>query len=219
VLEEPVEEQDPEPTEEPVSDKETSPPVQDPAVQEVAFEEPAQEAANMEPAQEIFALKKPTEEPALPLLSNELLPPVIASWDSYRLESEFFTEETLDANQVAHLVAGLPGIEHVLIVRQHGAVLAGNLPPRLAEQLKTPGRNYEHLFHNWPNRVQQRGNERTQLITFQSGDEFLTATQAEDIFLITSHERPKLHPGVEDKLAVVTEELAKMYPTTSQSRS
>jgi hypothetical protein len=27
-----------------------------------------------------------------------------------------------------------------------------------------------------------------------------------------SHERPKLHPGVEEKLAVVAEELDKMYP-------
>ena len=50
------------------------------------------------------------------------------------------------------------------------------------------------------------------MVTFRIGDEFLTATQANDIFLVVSHERPKLHPGVEEKLAVVAEELDKMYP-------
>ena len=49
------------------------------------------------------------------------------------------------------------------------------------------------------------------MLTFQIGDEFLTVTQANDIFLVVSHERPKLHPGVEEKLATVAEELDKMY--------
>ena len=50
------------------------------------------------------------------------------------------------------------------------------------------------------------------MVRFRIGDEFLTATQANHIFLVVSHERPKLHPGVEEKLAVVAEELDKMYP-------
>jgi hypothetical protein len=50
------------------------------------------------------------------------------------------------------------------------------------------------------------------MLTFRIGDEFLTVTQANDIFLVVSHERPKLHPGVEEKLAIVAEELDKMYP-------
>jgi predicted nucleic acid-binding Zn-ribbon protein len=232
VTENPAEEQYPEPKEA-VAEKETPRPVQEPAVQELALEESAQERSLKDPAQETFALKEPTQEravakpmpepvkelvsePALPLLTDEPLPAVIPSWDSYRLESEFFTDETLDADRVADLVAGLPGIEHVLIVRQHGAVLSGNLPSRLADQLKTPGRDYERLFHSWPNRVPRKKNERTQTATFHAGDEFLTATQAEDIFLIASHEHPKLQPGVEDKLAVVAEELAKMYPELEQ---
>jgi predicted nucleic acid-binding Zn-ribbon protein len=233
VTEKPAEGKHPEPKEA-VAEKETPLPVQEPAVQELALAESAQERPLNDPAQGTFAVKEPTQEetlakpmpeavveeplaePALPLLTNEPLPAVIPSWDSYRLESEFFTDETLDADRVAHLVAGLPGIEHVLIVRQHGAVLAGNLPSRLADQLKTPGRDYERLFGSWPNRVPQKKNERTQTVTFQASDEFLTATQAEDIFLIVSHERPKLHLGVEDKLAVVAEELAKMYPKLAQ---
>jgi len=156
--------------------------------------------------------KAPEPDPALSLLTNEPLPAVIPTWDSYRLESEFFTEETLEANRVAHLVSELPGIENVLVVRQRGAVLAGSLPERMSDHLKTPGRDYERLFSNWPNRAQERKSSSTQIVTFQIGDEFLTATQANDIFLVASHERPKLHPGVEEKLAVVVEELDKMYP-------
>jgi hypothetical protein len=156
--------------------------------------------------------KEPESDPALPLLTNEPLPAVITTWDSYRLESEFFTEETLEANRVAHLVSELPGIENVLVVRQRGAVLAGSLPEGLSNHLKTPGRDYQRLFSNWPNRAQERRSSSTQIVTFQIGDEFLTATQANDIFLVASHERPKLHPGVEEKLVVVAEELDKMYP-------
>jgi hypothetical protein len=121
----------------------------------------------------------------------------------------------LDANRVADLVSELPGIESTLVVRQRGAVLAGDLPQRLVDQLKTPGRDYELLFKNWPNRAQERETESSQLTTVQAGDEFLTTAHANDIFLIASHERPKLHPGVEEKLAVVAEELAKMYPTSA----
>jgi predicted nuclease with TOPRIM domain len=156
--------------------------------------------------------KEPEPDPALPLLTNEPLPAVSPTWDSYRLESEFFTEETLEANRVAHLVSELPGIENVLVVRQRGAVLAGSLPERLSDHLKAPGRDYERLFSNWPNRIQERKNASTPILTFRIGDEFLTVTQANDIFLVVSHERPKLHPGVEEKLAIVAEELDKMYP-------
>jgi predicted nuclease with TOPRIM domain len=156
--------------------------------------------------------KEPEPDPAFPLLTGEPLPAVSPTWDSYRLESEFFTEETLDAKRVAHLVAELPGIENVLVIRQQGAVLSGSLPERLSDHLKTPGRDYERLFSNWPNRTQERRDTSTPMLTFRIGDEFLTVTQADDIFLVVSHERPKLHPGVEEKLTIVAEELEKMYP-------
>jgi predicted nucleic acid-binding Zn-ribbon protein len=187
---------------------------------EPALEEPIQELAaqdqTREPAPETVTKEpepnEPMPDPALPLLTGEPLAAVIPTWDSYRLESEFFTEETLDANRVARLVSELPGIENVLVLRQRGAVLAGGLPDRLSDHLKTPDRDYERLFGNWPNRTQERKTASTQIVTLQLGHEFLTATQANDIFLIVSHERPKLHPGVEEKLAVVAEELDKMYP-------
>jgi predicted nuclease with TOPRIM domain len=170
-----------------------------------------------EPAPEAVA-PEPEPDPALPLLTNEALPAVNPKWDSYQLESEFLTEETLDANRVAHLVAELPGIENVLVVRQRGAVLAGSLPERLSDHLKTPGRDYERLFGNWPNRTQERKNATTSILTFRIGDEFLTVTQANDIFVIVSHERPKLHRGVEEKLPIVAEELDKMYPLGRKPR-
>jgi predicted nucleic acid-binding Zn-ribbon protein len=178
---------------------------------EPELKEPTQEPLLNEPAPEPVA-KEPEPEPALPLLTNEPLPAVIPTWDPYRLESEFFTEETLDAHRVAHLVSQLPGIENVLIVRQRGAVLAGSLPERLSDHLKTPDRDYGHLFSTWPNTTQERKDASAQTVTFQVGDEFLTVTQANTIFLIVSHERPRLHPGVEEKLVVVAEELDKMYP-------
>jgi predicted nucleic acid-binding Zn-ribbon protein len=189
--------------------------VQQPALDkpehEPELKEPTQEPLLNEPAPEPVA-KEPEPEPALLLLTNEPLPAVIPTWDPYRLESEFFTEETLDAHRVAHLVLQLPGIENVLIVRQRGAVLAGSLPERLSDHLKTPDRDYGHLFSTWPNTTQERKDASAQTVTFQVGDEFLTVTQANTIFLIVSHERPRLHPGVEEKLVVVAEELDKMYP-------
>src|SRR5258708_36241996 len=105
--------------------------------------------------------KEPDADLALPLLTSEPLLAVIPTWDCYRLESEFFTEETLEANRVAHLVSELPGIENVLVVRQRGAVLAGSLPERMSDHLKTPGRDYERLFSNWPNRAQERKSSST----------------------------------------------------------
>jgi predicted nucleic acid-binding Zn-ribbon protein len=176
-----------------------------------ALDKPEDEPELKEPTQEPL-LNEPEPEPALSLLTNEPLPAVIPTWDPYPLESEFFTEETLDAHRVAHLVSQLPGIENVLIVRQRGAVLAGSLPERLSDHLKTPDRDYGRLFSTWPNRTQERKNASAQTETFQVADEFLTVTQSNTIFLIVSHERPRLHPGVEEKLTVVAEELDKMYP-------
>src|SRR5260221_12251916 len=124
---------------------------------EPELKEPTQEPLLNEPAPEPVA-KEPEPEPALPLLTNEPLPAVIPTWDPYPLESEFFTEETLDAHRVAHLVSQLPGIENVLIVRQRGVVLAGSLPERLSDHLKTPDRDYGRLFSTWPNRTQERKN-------------------------------------------------------------
>jgi predicted nuclease with TOPRIM domain len=197
-------------SEEAVVEQENIPALKEPE-QTSGVEIPAREPALKESVHESVP-KEPGQEPPLPLLTNEPLPVVISSWDSYRLESEFFTEEALDANRVVDLVSELPGIENVLVVRQRGAVLAGNLPQRLSDQLKAPGRDYERLFNSWPNRVQERKGANAQIVTFQVEDEFLTATQANDIILVASHERPKLQPGVEEKLAVVVEELAKMYP-------
>ncbi|HXM04938.1 MAG TPA: hypothetical protein VN939_20155, partial [Chthoniobacterales bacterium] len=172
------------------------------SVEPVAKEEPkAEPAPHAEPV-----------EAELPLVKSHPIPPVAASWDSYVLESEFFTEETLDASRVAELVTNLPGIEHSLIVRQFGAVLADRLPVRLHSLFQVPRRDYALLYDRLPNKVRDYQNLATRISTYQIGDEFLTLSGAKDVFLAVTHEAPTLRPGLPEKIAIVAEELGKMYP-------
>jgi len=166
------------------------------------------------------ALPKPTEltapaaeSAALPLLLGQPSQPVASSWDSYVLESEFFTEDTLDAQKIAALVSSLPGIEHALIVQQFGPVLAGGIPERLHSSLEVPLRDYSLLYDQLPNKVHDYSNLVSREATYQVGDEFLTLAGSKEAFLVVRHEAPKLRPGLPEKLAIVAEELGKMYPT------
>jgi len=152
-------------------------------------------------------------EPDLPLVISHPGPPIAASWDSYVLESEFFTEETLDASRIAELVTNLPGIEHSLIVQQFGSVLADRLPQRLHPLFQVPRRDYALLYDRLPNKVRDYANLATRVSTYRIGDEFLTLSGAKDVFLAVTHEAPTLRPGLPEKIAIVTEELGKMYPT------
>jgi hypothetical protein len=154
----------------------------------------------------------PPVEPDLPLIISHPGPPVAASWDSYVLESEFFTEETLDAARIAELVTNLPGIEHSLIVQQFGPVLADRLPQRLHTLFQVPRRDYALLYDRLPNKVKDYPNLPTRLSTYQIGDEFLTLSGTKDVFLAVTHEAPTLRPGLPEKIATVAEELGKMYP-------
>jgi uncharacterized coiled-coil DUF342 family protein len=151
-------------------------------------------------------------EADLPLIKSHPGPAVAASWDSYVLESEFFTEENLDASRIAELVASLPGIEHSLIVQQFGPVLADRLPQRLHPLFQVPRRDYALLYDRLPNKVRDYPNLATRLSTYQIGDEFLTLSGAKDAFLAVTHEAPTLRPGLPEKIATVAEELGKMYP-------
>ncbi len=151
-----------------------------------------------------------TDEP-IPLLLNHPLPEVTEGWDSYSLESEFFTDDPLDAPRVAELVKGLPGLSGSLIVRNHGPVLASTLPERFYDHLKVPHGNYSLLFERLPERVGESYRAAVRLATFRVGEEHLTVTQANDAFLIVTHEKPKLISGISEKLASITTELSKMY--------
>jgi hypothetical protein len=151
-------------------------------------------------------------EPELPLFLSHPVPPVAASWDSYVLESEFFTEDNLDAPKVAELVTSLPGIEHSLIVQQFGPMLADRFPQRLHSLFQVPRRDYSLLYDRLPNKVRDYQNLNTRVSTYQIGDEFLTLSGAKDVFLAITHEAPVLRPGVPEKIAIVAEELRKMYP-------
>jgi predicted nucleic acid-binding Zn-ribbon protein len=182
--------------------KEPEPPAPEP----IAQEEPKVEAPTEPPP------KVEAPEPELPLVVSHPVRPVASSWDSYVLESEFFTEETLDASRVAELVTNLPGIEHSLIVQQFGPVLANRLPQRLHSLFQVPRRDYALLYDRLPNKVRDYPNLATRMSTFQTGDEFLTLSGTKDVFLAVTHEAPSLRPGLPEKIAIVAEELGKMYP-------
>ena len=151
-------------------------------------------------------------EPELPLFQSHPVPAVAASWDPYVLESEFFTEDTLDAAKVAELVTTLPGVEHSLIVQQFGPLLADRFPQRLHSLFQVPRRDYSLLYDRLPNKVHDYPNLATRMSTYQIGDEFLTLSGTKDVFLAITHEAPVLRPGVPEKIAIVAEELGKMYP-------
>jgi hypothetical protein len=148
----------------------------------------------------------------LPLLFESPRLEISQDWDSYQLESEFCTDEPLDAKRVAELVKELPGLAGCLIVKNHGPVLAGQLPKHLHDLLRVPDRNYHLLFERLPNCILEYHHPAARVATFQLKDGYLTVTQANHAFLVTQHAQSRLCPGVPEKLAAVAGELAKMYP-------
>jgi DNA repair exonuclease SbcCD ATPase subunit len=148
----------------------------------------------------------------LPLLFGSEFHPISHDWDSYSLESEFHTDEELDAEKVAELVAQLPGLEGCLIVKNHGPVLAAQLPERLHAHLKVPDRNYNLLFERLEKKVYEYNLQNARLATFDLGDEGLTVAQASHAFVFVNHKQTKLRPGIPDKLASIVTEVARMYP-------
>lgn len=153
-----------------------------------------------------------SQDAGLPLLFAHSLPEISPDWDSYQLESEFHTDEQLDAKRVAELVKELPGVAGCLIVKNHGPVLAGQLAERLHELLRVPDRSYDLLFERLPNCVNEQHQSTGHVATFQLEDGYFTVTQASHTFVVTHHVQPRLYPGVQEKLTTVAAELAKMYP-------
>jgi len=151
-------------------------------------------------------------EEGLPLLFGSEFNPISKDWNSYALESEFHTDEELDAKKVAELVAQLPGLEGCLILKNHGPVLAAQLPERLLAHLKVPNRNYNLLFERLEKKVHEYNLSNARLATFDLGDEGLTVAQASHAFVFVNHKQTKLRPGILDKLASIATEVAKMYP-------
>jgi predicted nucleic acid-binding Zn-ribbon protein len=150
--------------------------------------------------------------PKLPLLFSREPGAISNQWDSYRLESEFYTDESLDARKVADLLLKLPGLSGSLILKNKGAVLASNLPERLHEHLEVPDRDYEHLFATLPDSVQHYEFPEARLATYSLKQESLTVAQSGHAFLVVSHPHQRLLPGIPEKLATVAAEVAKMYP-------
>jgi len=148
----------------------------------------------------------------LPLLFGAEAHYIAPEWDPYPLESEFHTDEALDAKMVAKLVSMLPGLEGCLIVRNHGPVLASQMPERFHAHLKVPDRNYHLLFERLERKVEEFDLQHARLATFDLGTEGLTVAQANHAFVFVNHRQAKLQPGMPGKLASIVSELAKMYP-------
>jgi hypothetical protein len=148
----------------------------------------------------------------LPLLFGAEAHPIAAEWDSYPLESEFHTDEQLDARKVAELVSQLPGLEGCLIVKNHGPVLASQMPERFHPHLKVPDRDYALLFERLEKKVEDLDLQNAHLATFDLGQEALTVTQANQAFVLVNHRQTKLRPGMPEKLASIAFEVARMYP-------
>jgi chromosome segregation ATPase len=148
----------------------------------------------------------------LPLLFESEVPRIAPDWNSYLLESEFHSDESLDAGKVAQLVSTLPGLEGCLIVKNHGAVLASQLPGRIHGLLKVPNRDYQLLFEHLENKVEEYNLPNARLATFDLRGEALTVAQANHMFVLANHRQTKLRPGMAAKLASIVSEVAKMYP-------
>jgi chromosome segregation ATPase len=148
----------------------------------------------------------------LPLLFGMEPHHIAAEWDPYPLESEFHTDEALDAKMVAKLVSMLPGLEGCLIVKNQGPVLASQMPERIHGLLKVPDRNYHLLFERLQNKVAEYNLQDTHLATFDLGGEALTIAQSNQAFVFVNHRQAKLRPGMPHKLASIVSEVAKMYP-------
>ena len=148
----------------------------------------------------------------LPLLFGAEAHRVAPDWDPYVLESEFHTDEGLDAKMVAKLVSMLPGLEGCLIVKNQGPVLASQMPERIHAHLKVPDRNYHLLFERLGRKVEEFNLQHARLATFDLGAEALTVAQADQAFVFVNHRQTKLRPGMPGKLASIVSEVAKMYP-------
>jgi chromosome segregation ATPase len=151
-------------------------------------------------------------EEGLPLLFGTEAHKIAPEWDPYSLESEFHTDEELDAKKVAELVSMLPGLEGCLIVKNHGPVLASRMPERIHAHLKVPNRNYDLLFEHLQKKLEEYHLESARLATFDLGEEALTVAQANHAFVLVNHRQTKLRPGMPSKLASIVSEIAKMYP-------
>lgn len=148
----------------------------------------------------------------LPLLFETVTQKIAPGWDSYPLESEFHTEDELDAKKIAELVSTLPGLDSCMLAKNRGPVLASKLPDRLHAMLIVPEREYQLLFDRLKNKVEDRNIGNVRLATFELGDDALTIAQSDQSFLFANHKQSKLRPGLAGKLAAVVIEVAKMYP-------
>jgi predicted nucleic acid-binding Zn-ribbon protein len=174
--------------------------------------EPVEAVEPVEPVQSI-------EEPKLPLEISSELPSVSPAWDSYTLESEFFTEEKLDARKVVHLMRKFPGLTGSMILRGNGPALASDLPEELHPYFASKDRLYARVFENWPDRVSTVPVGENELTTNRLADQFVTVVPSKDLYLVVSHTSENLRRGLLTKLTTIANELSQMYPVGREEPS
>ena len=176
--------------------------------------EPVEAVEAVEPveAAEPVEAVEPPEEPKLPLEICAELPAVSSVWDSYALESEFFTEEELDARKVVQLMRKIPGLTGSMILRRNGPALASDLPAELHSYFASRDRVYGKLFASWPDRVGSVAIGENELTTNRLGDRFVTVVPSKDLYVVVSHTPENLRRGLLAKLTTIANELSQMYP-------
>jgi len=173
---------------------------------------------SVEPLEAVQAVQ-PIEEPKLPVEICPKLPSVSPTWNSYTLESEFFTEEELDARKVVQLMRKFPGLTGSMILRGNGPALASDLPEELHPYFASKDRAYGKLFESWPDRVGTVPGGENDLTTNRLGDRFVTVVPSKDLYLIVSHTPENLRRGLLAKLTTIANELSQMYPGEQEDPS
>jgi chromosome segregation ATPase len=172
----------------------------------------------VEPVEVVQAVQ-PVEAPKLPVEISSELPSVSPTWNPYTLESEFFTEEELDARKVVQLMRKFPGLTGSMILRGNGPALASDLPEELHPYFASTDRAYGKLFESWPDRVGTIPAGENDLTTNRLGDRFVTVVPGKDLYLIVSHTPENLRRGLLAKLSTIANELSQMYPGEREERS
>lgn len=131
----------------------------------------------------------------------------VSTQDS-ELQTLFMTEEELDAKSVVRLVCQLPGVTGCAVMFADGLRLAGNFPAGDAEGFSAMAPPF---FKRTSNFVGESSLGTLDAVTLYTDRGLLSFFLHEDICVSVRHTGRGFLPGVREKLAVVTRELARMY--------
>lgn len=203
---------------------------EDPAVEPPIAAEPppvAEALAMLEstaPGEETEPVASPPDEPAptaeLPA-TNPSEPAAVptrargAAQDS-ELQTVFMTEDELDAKGVVRHVCQLPGVTGCAVMFADGLRLAGNFPEGDTEGFSAMAPPF---FKRTGHFATEAALGSLQAVTLYTDQGMLSFFMHADICLGVCHTGRGFLPGVREKLAIVTRELARMYATEKPAES